>query len=190
MDGEQPQLADGTLGCCHGGGGEGPPDAARPHRGRQGSRQRLAPALACTEQPAQPGGALDAAAMAAHGFSCLLGLQHNSPRANTRGPEVSAGSEGNDGLKLGINGLGRHGGQTPIELGLEQGKEVPIAGEVVVQIGEPIIEGREGPAGEGRGHGVRSEGHRRAGGGCQGRPTSRCAAQRSQCHQPGRLCQP
>jgi hypothetical protein len=89
VDGEQPQLADGTLGCCHGGGGEGPPDAARPHRGRQGSRQRLASALACTEQPAQPGGALDAAAMAAHGSSCPLGLQHNSPWVNTRGPEVS-----------------------------------------------------------------------------------------------------
>ena len=89
-------------------------------------------------------------------------------------------SEGNDGLKLWINHHRRHGCPPPIQLGIEQGDEVTIAGEVVFKGAAPIIEIAGGPAGEGRGHGERSEGHRRAGGGCQGRPTDRCAAQRSQ----------
>lgn len=64
VDGEQSQFAAGTLGCCHGGGGEGP----QMQRGRTGAgkgRAATCGALACREQPAQPGGALDAIAMAA-----------------------------------------------------------------------------------------------------------------------------
>jgi hypothetical protein len=76
VDGEQAQLADGTLGCGHDGGGEGPQKAARARSAGQGrGATRVSPGQ--REHLVQPGGPLAAAAMAPHR---PWWRQHNSPR--------------------------------------------------------------------------------------------------------------
>jgi len=76
--------------------------------------------------------------------------EHLAQPGEPPGANGALTSEGNNGLKLWINHLWRHGGPPPIQLGIEQVDEVSIAGEVVFKGAAPIIESAGGPAGEGR----------------------------------------
>ena len=58
------------------------------------------------------------------------------------------------------------------DLALHQPDQFLIAGQKDLQIQQNLLQTREGPSSELTGHSERSEGHSRAGGGCQGRTTT------------------
>jgi len=73
------------------------------------------------------------------------------------------------------------------DLSLQQLNQIAIAGKKDLEIKHELLQSRERPGREITGHGERSEGHRRADGGCQGRATSRCGASAQPTNTSGRL---